>query len=106
MVAGMHHEVVGADRDGTFDLTSERRDGRGPNRRLAGSKIDEIAVVNHQWCEVELLASGFESFDIRGIRPARSPCAGTGGEDLKAIRAGLMRLQRRPFEGTGFRSAV
>ena len=100
----MHHEVLGADRDGAFDLASECRDGRSSNRRFAGSEIDEIAVVNHQRREVVLLASRFEELDIGGIGLARPPRSRTGGEDLEAIRADFVRLQRRPFERSGFRS--
>jgi len=103
VVAGMHYEVVGADGDGSFDLSTEGGDRRSADGRLTGCEIDEVAVVNDKGIEIVLFARCLEELDIGGVGSPGAPGPGTGREYLKAVGADFVGFEGGSFERSRFR---
>ena len=53
----MHHQVLGTDGNRPFNLASQRGDRLCPNDRFTRSKVNQVAVVNYQRCQVKLSES-------------------------------------------------
>ena len=75
VVAGMRHQVLGADGDGALELAAERR------HRLARifvrrRQVDQVVVVDHQRGEIVLLARAVQQRDGAGAGREALHCRG------------------------------
>ena len=94
----MQHKVLRADGGRAIEFAAKRDDGLRADLRIERRQVHEVVHVNDQRREIELLPHGAKTFDIVGVRHARTPHPGARREDLKCIRAESVRGKRGIFK--------
>ena len=103
VVAGMQHQVLGADGCGALQFAAESGDGFGADHRVERGEVDQVVDVDGQRVEVVTVACGAKQANLVGGRAHGAPHARAGGEDLEGIRAEFGGLESGAFEGAGDR---
>src|SRR4051794_10279003 len=98
VITGMGDQVVCANQNRPFHLSTKTVDRLLANDGGRSSQIDQVAVMDNEGMEIMLLTLPVQKLDLFGIGRLRSPHAGARGKDLERISAQLGGLDCSPFE--------
>ena len=100
----MHDEIVGAQGDGTLQLSAKCCDRLAMELGISARQVDQVVGMDHQWLQVVTLAEAAHLSALRGSQFVGRPLARARRENLERVAAQAISAFGGVFDPSGGRS--